>query len=363
MADTLDLAILDAGPKNAAIIFARCGSDVAFASLPFGEELDALLAFRARIDRALKSTEPRPSTEELEKFGQQLFNYIIQGDVKELYLSLRKDDMVRLSILSTRADLKSIPWEFFLYPDESPGPLPMRPVVRIVPTRRGDPPQPLTLKTLGRKLKILFAFADPVDQDPVSWTFVRDAAIQELKLRLPVDSFELKDIDANPKELTEALMDDTYDIFHFSGHADVDDKGEGFLLLPNRVTNKNIRFSSKNLSTTLRQRGIRVAILSACNTSTGNFENKFDVAAEALVRSGIPAVVANQFPVPDSTVADFVKRLYKELLISGDIDRAVNAGRLMWFNDPALDQGKFAKLEWGIPTVYRHIAASQVFTP
>jgi hypothetical protein len=32
-------------------------------------------------------------------------------------------------------------------------------------------------------------------------------------------------------------------------------------------------------------------------------------------------------------------------------------------NDPALTQGTTATLEWGIPTLYRHIAGSKVFEP
>ena len=74
--------------------------------------------------------------------------------------------------------------------------------------------------------------------------------------------------------------------------------------------------------------------------------------------SGIPAVVANQLPVPDATVATFVGALYEELLRSGDIDLAVTEGRIRL----AVDLGSSPKavLEWGIPTLYRHINGAQV---
>jgi hypothetical protein len=52
-----------------------------------------------------------------------------------------------------------------------------------------------------------------------------------------------------------------------------------------------------------------------------------------------------------------------ELLKSGDIDRAVSQARYLLANDPALAQGTAATLEWGIPTLYRHIAGSEIFKP
>jgi hypothetical protein len=210
-------------------------------------------------------------------------------------------------------------------------------------------------------LKILFAFADPSDLDPTSWRYVLEAAVSELKLRLPDDTYDFIPIDANPKDLHDAIQDGNYDIFHFSGHADVDADGVGRIYLPDRVSHNKIPFSSVELCGLLRNRGIRLVILSACNTSSGNFQNKFDVIAEALVHSGIPAVVANQFPFPDSTMAEFVQRLYKTLLATGDIDRAVNEGRISLYGNKALGQGKSARLEWGVPTLYRHIAGSKVF--
>jgi len=362
MGDSLDLAILDAGPKVSAVVFARCGSDVAVSSLPFGSELDELLAFRLQIDNALLAVGNRPLAKELVKFGKRLFEYVIRDEVKELYTSLPKEKMVRLNILSNRSDLKSLPWEYFQDPTVAPGPWLARSVIRVVPTRRGDPPDPLPLINLNRKLKILFAFADPVDQDPVSWVDVRDSVQRELTARLPADSYEMKVIDANPRDLTEALQNnDGYDIFHYSGHANVDKNGKGYLLLLNRTTQKSIPFDSETLSAVLRNRGIRLVILSACNTSIGSFQNKFDVPAEALVNSGIPAVIANQFPVPDSTVAAFIGQVYRTLLKTGDIDYAVQEGRLTLFTDPALKSGESAVLEWGIPTLYRHIAGSIIF--
>lgn len=133
----------------------------------------------------------------------------------------------------------------------------------------------------------------------------------------------------------------------------------GCLILTDRHTNKSSRLKAEELGMILNNRGIRLVILSACDTAAGNFNDNFAVTAAALVRYGIPAVVANQLPVPDSTVATFVGALYEKLLECGDIDLAVSEGRIRL----AVDLGTTpdAVLEWGIPTLYRHIASAKVF--
>ncbi|MEP7147957.1 MAG: CHAT domain-containing protein [Acidobacteriota bacterium] len=357
------MAILGTEPKQTAVVLARCGTDMAIENLPIGQELRDLLSFRDHVDQSLHSLKDRPLEVDLAKFGNDLFKYVIRGDVERIYYGLPTDALVRLNILSNSQELQSIPWEYMQDPKQPAGPWVVRSVVRIIPTVGSNPPNPLPLATLNRKLKILFAFADPVDQDPVSWSDVKDAVERALQAGIPANNYELKVIDANPKALAEALQETQYDIFHFSGHGVVDENGVGQVLLMDRTGNRSIPYSAAKLSMILRSRGIRLVILSACYTSSGNYTDKFDVTAIALIGAGIPAVVANQFPVPDSTVATFVKPLYDSLFKNGDIDLAVNEARYLLANDPALTQGAFATLEWGIPTLYRHVAGSLILKP
>jgi CHAT domain-containing protein len=363
MSDTLEIVILGAEPKTTAVVFARCDTDMALENLPADAELDSLLAFRDHVDQSLHSLKQRPQERDLAEFGNKLFRYVIRGEIAKIYTRLPKDAFVRLSILSNSQELQSLPWEYLQDPEEVPGPWRVRSVVRIIPTVASKPPAQLKLKGLKRKLKILFAYADPVDHDPVSWQAAMKAVADSLEARLPASSFELKVIDANPKDLAETLQSGQYDIFHFSGHGIVDANGVGQVMLMDRAGQSSIPYDAAKLSNILRSRGIRLVILSACYTAAGNFTDKFDVTAKALINSGIPVVVANQFPVPDSTVATFVKPLYEELLRSGDIDLAVNEGRYLLANDQALTKGSSATLEWGIPTLYRHVAAAKIFEP
>ena len=101
-------------------------------------------------------------------------------------------------------------------------------------------------------------------------------------------------------------------------------------------------------------------MLSACNTSAGDFTKAFAVVAKTLVECGVPAVVANQFPITNSIAAIFAGAFYKKLLDCGDVDLATTRGRASLMFVSSLPSGS-ARFEWGIPTLYRHIGANRVF--
>jgi hypothetical protein len=357
MDDTLDLSILDSGHSANVVAMARRGSDLAVATLPCGPELQELTAFRQRIDRALRRARAeRPPVADLIAFGQQLFRFCIRDDLLRLYNRL-PGSLVRVHIHSNRPEIQALPWEYIQEPAQVPGPRRDRAVVRIVPTIGLDPFEPPPLRG---KIAVLFVSADPIDQEGVSWADVKASIERAFAARIP-DRFELSAVEgANQGALTDAVAQHDFEIFHFSGHGEVIN-GKGHLVLLDRRTNTSARLPAENLGGMLGGKDIRLAVLSACETAAGDFGHGFSVIAETLVRAGIPAVVANQFPVPDQTVAAFVGALYRELLRSGDIDRAMSEGRVKLANDPAL-QGTTV-LEWGIPTLHRRLLASQLFQP
>lgn len=365
MADTLDLVILSPGAQKATIALARYGSDIAIADLPSGKELKALMGFRDRISQVLLLNMPRPTKNELTKFGQALFKYIFRGEVKRLYGQLPLSTLTRIHILTNRPDLQSIPWEYLQDPHQNPGPWLNRSIVRIIPTIGYAPPEPLKLSASGAKLKILFVYAVPQDQTLVSWPSVKSRIESAIALSagIPANSYDLKLIQGTTEELFAAFQNknDKYDIFQFSGHGNVDPKtGEGHILLvDSQKSDQSHPLSASELARILEGRGIRLAILSACLTAAGNSADPFNIVAEALLRSGIPAVVANQLPVPDESIATFVGPLYAQLLNTGDIDLAVNEGRVKL--SVMLAAPSFATLEWGIPTLYRYVDGQQVF--
>ena len=89
MPEPLDIAILNAGAKRPAIVYARYDMDAALAEWPFGNELKTLMNFRDRVHASLLQNNPRPQKTELTQFGHDLFNYMVRADVRRLYDRMR----------------------------------------------------------------------------------------------------------------------------------------------------------------------------------------------------------------------------------------------------------------------------------
>jgi hypothetical protein len=358
MEDQLDLSILDGGNAKQATILARREQDLAIETVPL-DALHLLTQFRDRIHQEIRGSWPgaRLTERELVESGRKLFDLIIRSEVRRLYDRL-PDAHVRIQVISNRAEIQALPWEFMQEPAQVPGPWRLRSIVRIVPSVGRPAPTPLSLGEAG-KVRVLFISADPQDQSPVSWPESKELIERTFRARLP-ESFELEAIEgASPEDLANQVTRCPYHILHFSGHGEVID-GVGHLILVDRKKKKTSRMNSKKLSVLLAGRSFRLVVLSACETAAGNFAEPFAVIAEALVKGGVPAVVANQLPAFDQTVAVFAGKMYETLLNSGDIDQAVGEGRVRLFTlaDPPPNG---VRLDWGIPTLYRHIAGSRIF--
>jgi CHAT domain-containing protein len=357
MSAALDLIILDADSDRHVVALARAGADCAIAQLPFRKQLKQLTEFRDWIESAVRGSKAPPSSSELQSFGEGLFAFTFRDEIMELYSRLPKDD-VRIHMWCNRAEVQSLPWEYLQEPRTKRGPQRGRSVIRVVPTIGREVPEP---PRLGADVRVLFASAAPTDQGVVGWEDVRDAVQRAFDVNLP-DGVTLKLVDgADPKILRKAIADETFDIFHFSGHGQVSRDGKGQLILVNRKTQKSQPLDSEQVCAILAGRGIRLVVLSACMTAAGDFRDDFSVIAAALVRSGIPAVVANQMPVSNKTISPFVGELYSKLIKSGDIDLAMTEGRIALYADLAKDSS--SRLEWGIPTLYRHYDGAQLYQP
>ena len=356
MSDCVDLSILDSGTPPNPVVLARSDNDLAVARVP-SAAIAALTDFRRRLVGLTQGAYVQISAAQMERFGRDLFDFAIRGDVRRLYDRLPAKH-VRIRLLSDHPDLQALPWEFLIEPGRPSAPRLERSIVRIVPTIGAATPPP---KPLSDTVRVLFVWADPSDQAAVDWPNVKASIEQIFAAQMP-DRFTLTAIEGTRAAVIKALQTEPFDIFHFSGHGVVDASGMGQLALKTKKGASSY-LSATDVLTMLSGRDVRLAVLSACDTSAGNFASDFAVMASTLVAGGIPAVVANQLPVLDSTVAVFVGALYDQLLISGDIDLAVGEGRIRLFTQLASSPTGRAAVEWGIPTLYRHFGASQLFQP
>jgi hypothetical protein len=83
----------------------------------------------------------------------------------------------------------------------------------------------------------------------------------------------------------------------------------------------------------LMRSGIRLAVLSACNSAvTDGYSVLSGLAQQMLVAAGIPAVVAMQFSIPVSDAHQFIRQFYLSLAQFDPLSEAVARGRAAVFD-------------------------------
>ncbi len=154
--------------------------------------------------------------------------------------------------------------------------------------------------------------------------------------------------------LLDAVGHDLH-IFHFAGHGQFEGdlgaaygtvEGQGYLLLMNDA-GQPARLSGGKLAVNLKGRGIRLAILGACEGGRRDEINPWTGVAPALTKAGIPAVVGMQYTIRDANAIAFSRQLYRALAAGQPIDAAVTEGRLAIFN-----QADDNERDWGVPVLY-----------
>jgi CHAT domain len=357
--DEFELTILDSGDPTRAIVMARAGFDQAVES--FSDlDLKSFVAFRTLLsDAAGGRALVRPTALQLEQFGRGLFDLVVRNDIQRIYNRLPQSH-IRLKIYSNRSDVQGLPWEYIQEPNCVPGPNAFRSVVRVVPTI--GVPAPVA-KNMGQILRMLFVYAEPPRSSSTDWPTIKASIETKFKARLPQKNFELDVVEGATKDsFTAAFRSKKYDILHMVCHGAIEADGSGSLLFQDIKGKSSESIPASALGAFLKDKELRVVVLSACNTAAGNFAREFAVVAKTLVQNSVPAVVANQFEIENSAAAAFAGGFYAELLVSGDLDRATTKGRMELVFGGALPNNA-AKIDWGIPTLYRHLGASQAFKP
>ncbi|MFK7802507.1 MAG: CHAT domain-containing protein [Anaerolineae bacterium] len=330
---------------------------VQFDHRPFRKKL-------AKLDsRALKGAD-------LVAFGQELASYLIpeekfneRSSVRSLLTDNRKaaeaeeNGGMRLR-LKLGYELAKLPWEFLYLPPPGgsggvDGFLALDGRVSIVRHESLDSAKHKPAPT--GKIKILAAFASAegaaeldLDQEQKNL----EDAIDGTKY-LSADMLQ----DAEFSEMGEALLSKDIGIFHFAGHGDIQETmgaSPGETIATATLGFDDAWIKAEQFAISLRDSGVRLAMIGACNSGRREGKNPWAGIATMLVKTGIPAVVANQFKILDKTAIAFSKLFYKALVAGMSIEEAVSAGRKAAYNaDP---DGR----DWGIQVMYLRSPHSQI---
>jgi hypothetical protein len=299
------------------------------------------------IDRDLEALHASPvGRTALERVGSALFQALFPMKVMRIYVAaqarLGQNEGLRLR-LHLPPELISLPWELLHYPPHFLCLDPTSPVVRFLALP--DPPKPLAVEP---PLRLLHLLAAPIDQPRMD--VQREADQVRHALAGLVDEDKVEILLGRPGTLAtlqDQLRQECH-IVHFSGHGGFSEE-EGFLLFEDEQGYGH-PVKSDLLAQYLNHPGIRLAVLSACESATAGTGDAFSSVAAALVRAGLPAVIAYQQAMPDSSAIPFAAKFYAALADGYPVDAAVTEGRKAVLNE--LGEAWHERVDWATPVLY-----------
>lgn len=329
----------------------------AFGSLLDQQKLADLLTRPHGIEQSLIGNETRLTENELALYGRDIADALFSGGAQTLY-SVLGQETIEVTVAAGDSDTKRVPWEYIVWPDVKQAPHAGRSVARIVSVSNIARHQPRPLKSA--KLKVLLIGADVLGGDPIPWdeTKANLELIFGKRIKDPDNplAVDLTIVEGTTRDqFSEAVLARAYDIIHFIGHG----QSNG-LFLARKGGAEGELLPKGALNTIMSEAKPGLLFLSACNTGSVVRDLEFDSLAESLVQTGVPAVIAHQMPINIRAIAEFAAAVYASLLAEGNIDRAVNQGRMRLAVQ--LGDAQSAPIEWGIPVLYRRPGCSQMFS-
>jgi hypothetical protein len=323
--------------------------------------------FRQLANGALES-------EDMIALGKQLAEALFPPNARNL-LGLcrlrqtgRDNERLRIRIRVDALALANVPWEFVFVPDPNvqaaeegiDGFLALDPKVCIL-RRENSPGVPsASLDPLGSgPLRMLVATASPKTQTqlntPAELRGIR-AALSAIPAIAPVFVEN-----ATKLGLQIELMRGAH-IFHFAGHGVFREEpgarwgeleGTGALLLVDGAGNED-RWPAPVLRNGLSGRGIRLAVLAACEGAKRDSANNWSGVVPSMIKAGIPAVVGMQFAIEDPNAVVFSQIFYAALAAGQPIEAALSEAR-------QAIRATGATLDWGGPVLYSRVEEGTLF--
>ncbi len=289
-----------------------------------------------------------PTASELRSLGDDLFEALFPGDVRRLYdtaRSLQPEgvlDVVLTSMIDWVADK---PWELLRDPSrrEFLGTSCVNLVRNVFTAVPADTPA----RRSGR-LRVLVVSARPHGAGPLSIE-QETSGLRRAFRPLVRSGLALVEVlpRATPSKLQQRLQVDRTDVLHFVGHGAFDAATrEGSVLLEDE-RGRPRRLGVDSFRQIVCRRGLRLVSLNACETGRGGRADWSRGVAPALVAAGVPAVVANQYPVLDSAATTFAVDFYAALARRRALGDAAREARVAVEREAG-----GGGLDWAIPVLF-----------
>jgi len=269
------------------------------------------------------------------EFGKMLYSKVFSGQLGEYFNNSVKEvqengDGLRISLRFDEdvPEISALPWEY-LHDDEDF-------LIRrrnILISRLPAGVKRKNLEPLDSVLRMLVIISGPDDPriSPLNTEKEQEIILEAVdKLqrdqKIKVDFTE----DATFENVEGYLNEQDYHIIHFTGHGAFKD-GKGHLVFETEKQEVNL-IDNKILSDLFSERGIRLVVLSSCESAKGSNKEAFGDLASMLSKRGIPAVVAMQYSVLDDIATKFAYNFYRAIASGKPVDLALKEARLVMKN-------------------------------
>ncbi|KAM3110486.1 CHAT domain-containing protein [Phormidesmis sp. 146-33] len=305
----------------------------------------------------------------LVEFGQNLYNSLFQGTIRDSWViaqgiahNHREDLRLRLGL---KGDLlPRLPWEVL-----HAGNRPLSTGTDVIFSRYQasasmatvlHSPRPLRTPThspdQSQTLRILMVLAAPTDQEVLALKEEAHHLNQELQKEAQdtLSGIELTILEQPGREqLTQAIEQGRYQVLHYAGHSNLGASGGDLYLVSDRTGLTEV-LSGDDLAGLLVNNGIHMAVFNSCRgvytaTSDPNREADAGNLTEALLKRGVPAVLAMAERIPDDVALTLSRLFYRNLKQRSPIDLSLSRARQGLLSSYGSNQ-----LYWALPILYLH---------
>ncbi len=205
-------------------------------------------------------------------------------------------------------------------------------------------------------LKMLLVLPKSADLNLVKERAVIEQAISPLEEIIALDTL---DGAVTRARFADALISGDYEIVHGSGHGSFVD-GTGYIGLNYPDGSPDWVDGQVMARFVVNCRSLKLGVLNVCSSGKVDEGRAFQGLAPQLVRAGVPAVVAMQFPLSDDAALAFAEEFYRRLCTGensiGRVDVAVTYARNMLAILYPADRC------FAAPVLYTHAADGVIFT-
>ncbi|NUP17237.1 MAG: CHAT domain-containing protein [Streptomyces sp.] len=309
-------------------------------------------------DRVRLSTDlPGPATALVRELGTLMFGSLFDETARALLLRCRAQAQhdrrtLRISLNAHSGGLDRLPWEFLYDPVAGEHLAVDHAFVRELdlPTTRG----PLSVET---PLRVLGMVARPSDLEELSVEQERAELHRALRELMRTGIVDLTWVPGQSwRDLREEVRRTRPHVLHFIGHGGFDPgTGGATLAFTDGRTGDRHDMPAPDVSPLMGDGTLRLVVLNACGTDYSPTSDPFSSPAAAILRKGVPAVAAMQFPISDRAALEFGREFYTCLARNDAVHVAVQKARL------AMRTELKGSLEWGTPVLYLGSGTDRIF--